>query len=185
MSLSWLWQIAVDQNPCQRYELYFDVQRWDSNSWCDHHMIGDVLCNYLLVSHLVVTFCVGDHHDSHRRYAVLASGSKNKMSSFSLSVWLDWQSKKTDWERMLMLLHETTRQLYSKNVVIITDRKCREQSEWQRFGCQTKSHQACVWSTNCLSLTSDHLGMVRELRSACQSEFRVWLKHSHVVFGHV
>ena len=41
-----------------------------------NHMLGDIVC--LLVCHLDSTFSVGDHHDSHGRYAVLASCSKKQ-----------------------------------------------------------------------------------------------------------
>ena len=51
------------------------------------NMLGDIVCNQLLVSHLVTTFSVGDHTDSHGRYAVGARGAKKQNEhGFSLSV---------------------------------------------------------------------------------------------------
>ena len=39
-------------------------------------MLGDILFStQRFVIHLVTTFSVGDHYDSHGRYAVLASGA--------------------------------------------------------------------------------------------------------------
>ena len=59
-------------------------------------MLGDIVCNQLLVSHLVATFCVGDHHDSHHgRYAVRASGSK-KENDHVFSHYLTRQTIKAD-----------------------------------------------------------------------------------------
>ena len=50
-------------------------------------MLGDIVRNQLLASHLVARFLVGDHHDSHGIYAILASGSKNQNEfMFSRSV---------------------------------------------------------------------------------------------------
>ena len=88
---------------------------------------------------------------------------------------------------------------------------------WSKVGWKTKCHQACDWTNNFLSLTSDHLRYVRDLiwasfqswvlvtetmafgstvhsqkeswlclpalSSACDSEYRSWLKLSYVVFG--
>ena len=76
-------------------------------------MLGDTVCNQLLVSHLLMTFYAGDHHDSHGRYAVLMSGSMK-----------------------LILLLGITRQAYSKKVVIITDRKCHDQVSDQEMGAK-------------------------------------------------
>ena len=48
-------------------------------------MIGDILCNQLLVSHLVATVFVGNHHDSHGRYMGRASDPKQQNEqAFSL-----------------------------------------------------------------------------------------------------
>ena len=38
-------------------------------------MLGDIVCNHVLVSHLVATFSFGDHRDGHGRYTVPASWS--------------------------------------------------------------------------------------------------------------
>ena len=48
-------------------------------------MLGDIVCNQLLVSHLVATFSLGHHRDGYGRYAVRASGSmKQNEHVFSL-----------------------------------------------------------------------------------------------------
>ena len=79
------------------------------------------------------------------------------MSMVSRSIWSDKPLNLTERESMLILLLETTRQVYSKNVVIITDRK--DQVGDQDLGADIFFNKA----TNCLSLTSDHLSCVREL----------------------
>ena len=50
----------------------------EGDSCCDHHILGDIVCSHLFVSHMVATFSVGDHRDGHGGYAVLASGSKKQ-----------------------------------------------------------------------------------------------------------
>ena len=63
-------------------EFYCDDQMRASNS---DIVLGDIVCNQLLVSHFVTTFSVGDHPDIHARYAVRASGSmKQNELAFSL-----------------------------------------------------------------------------------------------------
>ena len=58
-------------------------------------MLGDILCNQFLGSHLVTTFSVGDHRDGHGRYALRASGSK-KQKEHVFSLCLTRQIIKTD-----------------------------------------------------------------------------------------
>ena len=93
------------------------------------------------LGHLVETFSVGDNHDSQ-------SVPSNKISMYSCSVWPDRPSKQIEREIMLILLlgtDHTTRQVYSNNVVIISDRKSRNQVSGQDVKC----HLACDWPTNC------------------------------------
>ena len=66
-------------------------------------------------------------------------------------------------EIMLILLLGSIRQIYSKNVVIITDTKCRDQVSDQELGDKHNITKHVIQSTNCLSLTSDHLSWVGDL----------------------
>ena len=127
----------IEEEECQHHELYCDDQRWDSNSCCDHHMLGDILFStQLLASHLVATFSVDDHHDSHGRYAVVP---RNKMSMFSRSVWPDRPSKQTEREWMLILLFVAFCCYHMPSIL----QECRDYhrqkmswpSEWSRVGC--------------------------------------------------
>ena len=58
------------------------------------------------------------------------------MSMFSRFFGPDRELNNTEREVILILLLETTRQLYSKNVVIITDGKCRDQVSDQDLGAK-------------------------------------------------
>ena len=134
-------KILTETNSCQRHEVYCDDQRCDSNSCCDPHMLGNILCNQLLVSHLVVTFSVGDYHDSHlvdmRCARVVPS---NKMNMFSCSIDLsfnptDHQSR----QREKACSIETTRPVCHKNFVTIRARKCHDQKSDQELDVTKRS----------------------------------------------
>ena len=58
------------------------------------------------------------------------------MRLFSRSVRPDRRSNLTERESMLILLLGTTRHIFSKNVVIITDRKYHDQVSIQELGAQ-------------------------------------------------
>ena len=160
VTLSWLFFIMISspichwhrhdkfrlkRNPCQRHELHCDDQRWDSNSCCDHHMLGDICCGHhipwpesakcwglivcveLLVNHLVFTVSDDDHHDITGDMRSVRVVPSNKMSMFSRCVWPDIRSNHTQLESMSVLLLGTTIQVFFNNFMIITDKKCRDQ----------------------------------------------------------
>ena len=85
------------------------------DSCCDHHMLGDIVCNHLFVSHLVVTFSVGDHCNGHGRYAVRASGS-NKHNEHVFSLCLSRQIINIDRGR------NHTNFAYIPRIMIIADK---------------------------------------------------------------
>ena len=75
----------------------------------------------LLISQLVATFSVGDHHDSHGRYAVRVGGPKQQNEHvFLLTFFIiipNRRSKRTERNSMLILLLGTSSQVCCKNVV--------------------------------------------------------------------
>ena len=120
----WLYQISPERKSC--YEFYCANQRWNSNSCYDHHMLGDMFCNQLLVSHLVATFSVGDQHDSGP--TDYQTRQSEKACSFCcLGPHAKYIPKCRDYHRL----------------------KMSWPCEWPRVGCKTKCHQACDWCINC------------------------------------
>ena len=90
-----------------------DDPRWDWNSWCSKHMLGDILFStQLLVTHFVTIFSFCDNHDILGIYLACATLSGQK-----------------EWENMLILLLGTTfkHRISLMTIVIITDRKFRDQ----------------------------------------------------------
>ena len=104
---------------------------------------------------VIITIVMGDV-----RY--LRVVSRNLMNIFSRSVWSNTQLKQTGGERMPILLLRTTRQVYSKNVVIITDRKCRDQVTNQELGTKQNVIKRVIGPPAGWVLP-DHLRWVREL----------------------
>ena len=101
-------------------------------------MLGDIVCSQLLVSHLLMTFSLHDYHYGllpHGRYAVLMSGFEKQYEHiFSLCLPRHTINISRQRENMLILLLGITSQIYSKKVVIITDRKCHDHVSDQEMG---------------------------------------------------
>ena len=144
-------------------------------------MLGDILCNQLLVSHLVATFSAGDHHDSHGRYAVRASGSKHQ-NEYVFLLCLTWRIIKPDgaskhahfvaWDTMTSIFQECCD--YHRQ-------KMSWRSEWSRVGCYLKCNQRCDLSINCLSIVTDPSAVYVICFELPFSHECWWLKQWHLI----
>ena len=108
-------------------------------------MLGDILCNQLLVTLLFTTFSFSDNHDIHGVYVV----PSNKMSMLSRSVWFYDLSDQTERENMLIMLLETTRphRIALMTIVMITERKCYDQVTDQELVAQNVTKHVMVATT--------------------------------------
>ena len=181
-------------------------------------MLGDIMCNQLMVSHLVATFSVGDHRDGHGRYAVRASGSK-KQNEYVFSLCLTRQIIKTDRGRkhVHFVAWDYTQSIFQE-CRDYRRQKCREQVTDQELSANQNVNKhvidpPTVWvlsriisvvyviwfelrfqswalmtETVPFGSTVDSqkkimIMLAPALSLACQSEYGVGHKHSHVVFG--
>ena len=123
---------------------------------------------------------VGDHHNSHGRYAIRVNG--NKMSMFSRSVGNQSRQSENDWNVMsndrqkmswlsdkLDAKQNVTKYIMVATTVWVLPLIITVYVSW--FELRFRQER---WLTETMAFGST---------LACQLEYRVWLKHSHFAFG--
>ena len=142
-------------------------------------MLSDILFStQLLITHLVMTFAVGDNHDFLGIY--LDCGPKQQ-NEHDLSLCLTWWSVRSN--RVGNHAHSVSWN-HSHAPHIFHDhrddhrRKMSHLSDWPRVSC-TQCHQACDGRTDCLSLATDHHSRARDADIIFFSRNLSWLCQWH------
>ena len=125
--------MPAETKSCQRHVLYCDDQRWYSNSWCVHHTR---LAAFYAINSWSVTW--SRHFPSLIITIVMGQ----------ICGACKWSQETKTADRARKNAHfvclGTTREVCSKNVVIITDRKCHDQLSDQELGA-AKNVPPSMW----------------------------------------